>query len=70
MQLESWYQNNIDNNTGIWLGSGIGGQMILNVNNLSIDDRNLSYPYMALVINNGNYKFIKHVVDMEEENEK
>lgn len=70
LQLESWYQNNIDNNTGIWLGAGIGGQMILNVNNLSIDDRNLSYPYMALVINNGNYKFIKHVVDMEEENEK
>lgn len=70
LQLENWYQNNVDNDTGIWLGTGIGGQMVLNVSNLSVDDRNVSYPDMALVINKGNYKFIKHVVDMEEENEK
>lgn len=70
LKIEEWYQNNVDNTSGIWLGKDIGGQIIINIEDLSLDDRKIDFPYMAFVIENGKKTIIKHIVDEEGENEK
>ena len=68
LQTEIWYQTTIDNTTGIWIGEEVGNQMAININDLSLEDRKLNFPYMAFVVNKGRYRIIKHMVEDEEEN--
>lgn len=63
LQVEPWYQGNVDNSSGIWIGEGIGNQLALNISNLSMEDRKLAFPFMAYVINRGQHVAIKHIVD-------
>ena len=63
LQLEDWYQQLEHNDSGIWIGPGIGSQMLIRVNSLSYDDKKLDFVDMAFAVNDGNYSIIKHVVD-------
>ena len=68
LQTEIWYQSNADNTSGIWLGEEVNNQMAININDLSLEDRKKSFPYMAFAVNKGQYTIIKHVVEDEEGN--
>lgn len=71
LQLEVWYQSNINSLYGIWLGEDVGSQLAFNIPNLTMDDRKINFPYMGFAINDGNYTVFKHVVEKEvEQNEK
>ena len=70
LQLEPWYQTQVNNSSGIWLGPDVGSQMSINIASLSLEDRKNNYDYMGLVINNGNHKFIKYMIDLGDKNEK
>ena len=62
LQTEQWYQVQVNNNNGIWIGPEIGSQMAINVSSLSLEDKKLNYEYMAFAITNGNHTCIKYVV--------
>lgn len=63
LQIENWYQGNVDSSYGIWLGEGIGNQLAINISNLSMDDRKNVYPFMAYVVTRGQHIAIRHIVD-------
>ncbi len=65
LKLEDWFQSGVNNSNGIWLGEGIANQMMINVSDLSLDDRKRSFPYMGYTIVNGKSKCIKCVLDEE-----
>ncbi|MEG2564157.1 MAG: type VII secretion protein EssC [Bacilli bacterium] len=65
LQLESWYQSQVDTSNGIWLDEGSWGQMAINITNMTMDERKISYPYMGLVVHHGEHVFIKYVVEAE-----
>ena len=67
---EIWYQSNVDNSYGIWLGENVGTQFAINISNLSMDDRKVMFPCMAFLVQNGKHRIIKHMIEREEtENE-
>lgn len=71
IQTEVWYQSNVDNSYGIWLGEEVGTQLAINFNNLSLEEKRMYFPYIGYAVKNGNHKIIKHIVDQTEElNEK
>ena len=55
LQLEDWYQQFGHNDSGIWIGPGIGSQMLIRVNSLSYDDKKLDFVDMAFAVDDGNY---------------
>ncbi len=70
IQIENWYQDSVDNTSGIWLGKDIGSQILINVSNLSLEDRKLNFPCMAFVVDKGNKVVIKHLIDRGSSSEK
>ena len=70
LQLESWYQSQVDASNGIWLGPEVGSQLSININNLSLDDKKQDYPFMGVAVKNGNHNMIKYVIYAGDENEK
>ena len=69
VKTEEWFATKVNVNDGIWIGEDIGSQIILNINNLDSNDRNIQFEDMSFVITDGNYKVIKHIV-MGDANEK
>ena len=65
IESESWFRNHVDMTSGIWLGDNVGNQMSLKFNNLSLDERKISFRYMAFAVNKGKHTLIKYVVDKE-----
>jgi len=70
LQLESWYQSQVDASSGIWLGNEVGSQMSINVNDLTLEDKKVDFEFMAFAIKKGSHNIIKYVIDVGEENEK
>ena len=68
VQVEEWYQKNIDNSSGIWLGKEVGSQILINFSELSMEERRLEFSCMAFVSERGNKTIIKHMVDREVSN--
>ena len=63
LQVEDWYRKNIDNTFGIWLGEDISVQVSLGVTSLSMDDKQIMFPYIGYPVYQGNYMIVKYVVD-------
>lgn len=70
VQMEQWCQQVVDNQSGIWLGNEAASQMAINITNLTMEDRKLNFKDMAFVVDMGKRKVIRHVIDLEEINEK
>ena len=69
LQVETWYQSNIDKSTGIWLGEDIANQLAINISNIPLDDRKIMFRYMLFAIRKGKYEIVKHVVEEGETDE-
>ncbi len=70
LQLETWYQLVINPLSGIWLGDEVGNQLVINIPNLTVEDKKLNFPCLAYTVVNGDYKIIKHVTKaVEDKNE-
>ena len=67
LQVEQWYQTQIDNTNGIWLGANVSSQMAITVNDLTMEDRKISFPTMAFDIVKGKHTIVKYIVDAQEE---
>ena len=67
LQLEPWYQSQVDSTSGIWLGNEVGTQMAINASNLSLEDKKQNYEFMGVSIIKGEHVFIKYSVDMGDE---
>lgn len=67
LQLEIWYQSNINSLYGIWLGEEVGNQLAIHIPGLTMEDRRVDFPYMAFAVENGNYAVVKHVISKKEE---
>lgn len=67
LQVETWYQSNIDKSYGIWLGNEIANQFAINLPSLTLEDRKLNFRYMLFSIVNGKHYVVKHVVEKEGE---
>jgi len=69
LQTELWYQN-LNKDSGVWLGAGVGNQSVINASRVSVEDKKLNFEYMAFVFDKGKYNVVKHIVDREVEDEK
>ncbi|MDO4996335.1 MAG: type VII secretion protein EssC [Bacilli bacterium] len=63
LQVEDWYRKNINNTFGIWLGEDISIQVALGVTSLSIEDKQVMFPFIGYPVYQGNYMIMKYVVD-------
>ena len=70
IELDDWYQNFIDNSEGIWLGPEIASQLLISVNDISMDDRRINFLQMGFVIKESKHFTMKHMLLMEEKDEK
>ena len=69
IQVDLWYQSNVDNSTGIWLAEDAANQLVINVPNITIEERKMNFPCIGYSIVKGNHTIIKYMVEEEEENE-
>jgi S-DNA-T family DNA segregation ATPase FtsK/SpoIIIE len=70
IQIEEWYQTNIDNSSGIWLEADAASQLVINAPNLTMEDRKLNFPYIAFIVSRGKHNIIKYVIEEGETGEK
>ena len=70
LQLESWYQSQVNTSSGIWLGSEVGSQMCININNLTLEEKKMNFNFMSFAVKKGNHTIVKYVVDDGDTNEK
>ena len=66
IQIEPWYSANIDGSYGIWLDKDAANQLVINVPNITVDERKLAFPYIAYSVNKGRHTVIKHMIDEED----
>ena len=59
---EEWYIKNVNINSGIWLDPDANNQIVIKTNQMSLDDRRLNFPAIGFIIENKNYKVIKHMI--------
>jgi len=57
--LEEWYREAVDTSCGIWIGTGVNIQVLININSLDTADVNLSFDDLGYVVENGEYHVIK-----------
>ena len=67
IQIEPWYQGMVDNSYGIWLDNDAANQLVINVPNITMDDRKINFPYIEFSVSKGRHTIIKHMMDEEEE---
>lgn len=67
LQLEPWYQTQINHSNGIWIGEGIASQMAINLVQLDAETRKRDFACMAFAIVEGKFTVIKCVLDEVEE---
>ncbi len=67
IQVDAWYQANVDNSSGIWLAEDAANQLIINAPNITVEERDLKFPYVSFAISKCNHTVIKHMVDEEED---
>ena len=63
-----WYRDNVQPDTGIWIGEGVGNQFLFNGNFRVIKDANTCDSTFGFVIESGNVKMLK-LIGMKEEKE-
>ena len=61
LKVENWY-NEIDSR-GIWLGSGVGTQSLLNSTRVSNDDKKYDFIGLAYLFEEHNYTVMKIMMD-------
>ena len=49
----------MDTSCGIWIGTGVNIQVLININSLDTADVNLSFDDLGYVVENGEYHVIK-----------
>ena len=65
LKLETWYAQ-VNNNEGIWLGSGIGNQSLIATNEVLDDDKKYEFDGLAFMVTDAKYTVIKTVMDGDE----
>ena len=72
LEIETWFDDVVNNKRGIWIGNGLDSQNIFDISRLDPEIREIEFEDMAFIINNGNViPFKKVVIDKEEtDNEK
>lgn len=65
IELETWYKNCINNDTGIWVGNGINDQFTLKVSQ-KIEEMKQEVPdSFCFVVNRGKPVYVKYVENLE-----
>ena len=67
LQVDPWYQANVNTSCGIWLDCDASSQLVINAPNLTMEDRKLNYPQIGFAITNNNHDVIKHMIEYVEE---
>ena len=67
LEIETWYDEVINNHRGIWLGEGIGDQLIIKTPHLEPETRNQNFDDMAFIVNEDSVIPFKKVVKDKEE---
>ena len=68
IQVDPWIKNKIDSTSGIWLGEGAGSQIAIQINDFSLEDRKINFPYMGIIVNKEFKEIIKCMIDIEGDN--
>ena len=59
IQIKDWYYKNVNKNQGIWLGDGVGTQVVIQASMVPFDDKKLYFESMGFVFLNQQYRILK-----------
>ena len=65
LEANPWIKNKINKSNGIWLGEGAGVQMAISINNFSMEDRKINFPFMGIIVSKEFKEIVKCVIDDE-----
>lgn len=68
IQADPWIKNKIDSSNGIWLGEGAGAQIAIQINDFTMEDRKLNFPYMGVVVQKEFKEIVKCAIDDKGDN--
>ena len=63
IQTNNIIKPKINSSNGIWIGDGVGSQIAIHINNLTMDDRKLNFPFMGVAVSNEFKEIIKCFID-------
>lgn len=66
LEIEDWFENTINKDSSIWLGTGIEDQILLNYDGLKPEDFKENFEYIGFASQKGVSNVIKYVVDKGE----
>ncbi|HAB66475.1 MAG TPA: type VII secretion protein EssC [Firmicutes bacterium] len=66
LKLEDWYEKIINPKYGIWLGEGVGSQLLIKFENLTADDKRVNNSDYIFAAKDGKRSMIKKVVVKDE----
>jgi hypothetical protein len=66
IEIDPWHRAAIDKSTGIWIGDGAGTQISIKINNMSLDEKKVIFPYIGYTVYKGKHTLIKYMIDKEE----
>lgn len=59
IQIKDWYYKNVNKNQGIWLGDGVGTQVVIQASMVPFDDKKLYFESMGFAFLNQQYRILK-----------
>ena len=63
-EIESWYKNSVNNNSGIWIGNGINDQYTIKYTQ-KLEEMKMEVPMnFCFVINRGKAEFVKYITEL------
>ena len=65
LKLEDWYSQ-VDDSHGVWFGSDVSSQSLINVEEINHDGDNLDFDGMAYQVDEGKSKLIKTILEGED----
>jgi len=69
LKLEDWYEKIVNPKYGIWLGEGVGSQLLIKFDNLSSEDKRVDNPDYIFAAKDGKRVMVKKVVMKDESEE-
>ena len=65
--IEDWFEDTINKDSSIWLGSGVADQVLLNFDGLTEENSRETFDYIGFASQNAVASVIRYVIDKGED---
>ena len=67
LEIEDWFEDTINKDSSIWLGSGVADQVLLNFDGLTEENSRETFDYIGFASQNAVASVIRYVIDKGED---